>query len=108
MNDANKLKLSETELAEIKMLNVKFQECIYKFGNIQIEKMELDKLVNQFIEKEKLLKEEWASLQKLDTSLADKLVKKYGEGSLNINDGTYIPDTKSSQTPSIPSIVPKG
>lgn len=85
------IKISENELAEIKMLQSKFQESIYKMGNLQIEKMELDRLVSEFIEKEKKLKEEWGSLQKLEQGLMDKIVQKYGEGNLNMADGTFIP-----------------
>ncbi len=90
----DKIKLTENELAEIKMLQAKFQESIYKFGNLQIEKMELDRLVNEFIEKEKKLKDDWTSLQKLEQSLIDKIINTYGEGNLNITDGTFIPTSK--------------
>jgi len=87
-------KISDNDLAEIKMLQTKFQEGIFKFGNLQIEKMELDRLVNEFIDKEKKLKEEWASLQKLEQGLLDKIVKTYGEGSLNVSDGTFTSSVK--------------
>jgi hypothetical protein len=85
------IKIKEEELAEIKMLQAKFQESIFKLGNLQIEKMDLDRMVTEFVEKEKLLKEEWISLQKLERGLMDKIVKNYGEGSLNISLGTFIP-----------------
>lgn len=81
-------KITEEELAEVKMLMSKFNESRYKFGDLQIEKMELDRLVSEFVEKEARLKEEWQSLQKLEKSLLDKIVQKYGEGSLNMTDGT--------------------
>lgn len=87
----NSIKLPDNEIAEIKMLQSKFQESIYKLGSLQVEKLELDRLVTEFIEKEKKLKEEWASLQKLERSLLDKIVKTYGEGSLNMSDGTFTP-----------------
>jgi hypothetical protein len=87
----NSIKLPDNEIAEIKMLQSKFQESIYKLGSLQVEKLELDRLVTEFIEKEKKLKEEWASLQKLERSLLDKIVKTYGEGSLNMSDGTFAP-----------------
>lgn len=86
-----KIKLPDNEIAEIKMLQTKFQECIYKLGNLQVEKMELDKLVSEFIDNEKKLKEEWGSLQKMEKSLLDKIVQTYGEGSLNMSDGTFVP-----------------
>jgi hypothetical protein len=97
MSDTNKLKLPENEIAEIKMLQSKFQESIYKLGNLQIEKMELDRLVNEFIEKEKKLKEEWASIQTLERYLLDKIVQTYGEGNLNMSDGTFTPVIVQSQ-----------
>jgi hypothetical protein len=85
------IKIAPEELSEIKLLQSKFQESIYKLGNLQIEKMELDRLVTEFVEKEKKLKEEWTSLQKLEEGLLDKIVHKYGEGNLNAADGTFIP-----------------
>lgn len=91
-----KIKLEENELAEIKMLQSKFQESVYKLGSLQVEKMELDRLVTEFIEKEKKLKEEWGTLQKLEQSLLDKIVKTYGEGSLNMSDGTFTPNIVES------------
>ena len=88
-----KIKILDTELSEIKMLSGKFNETIIKLGNLQVEKMELDRLVFEFVEKEKRLKEEWISLQKLDQGLLDKIFKTYGEGNLDLSDGTF---TKSS------------
>jgi len=84
-------KITETELAEVRMLQTKFQESIFKLGNLQIEKMELDRLVNEFVDKEKKLKEEWISLQNLEKTLLDKIVKTYGVGNLNMADGTFTP-----------------
>ena len=83
------IKITESEFSEIKMLQGKFQESIFKLGSLQVEKMELDRLVTVFVEKEKKLKEEWISLQKLEQGLLDKLVQKYGEGNLNMTDGTF-------------------
>ena len=83
------IKITESEFSEIKMLQGKFQESIFKLGSPQVEKMELDRLVTDFVEKEKKLKEEWISLQKLEQGLLDKLVQKYGEGNLNMTDGTF-------------------
>jgi len=89
-------KLTDAEFSEIKLLQGKFQESIFKLGNLQVEKMELDRLVTKFVENEKKLKEEWQSLQNLERSLLDKIVEKYGEGNLNMVDGTF-----SSNTPMV-------
>ena len=98
------IKIKEDELAEIKMLQSKFQESIYKLGNLYIEKMQLDGAVNEFVEREKKLKDEWTSLQKLEQSLLDKIVKTYGEGNLNMNDGIFT--STGTPPPSAPPASP--
>jgi len=85
------IKITEGELAEIRMLQAKFQDSIIKLGTLGVEKMDLDRLVTEFVEKEKRLKEEWTSLQKLEQGLLDKIIKTYGEGNLNMADGTFMP-----------------
>ena len=85
------IKIDEAMFSEIKMLQSKFQESIYKMGNLQVEKMELDRRVNEFIETEKRLKDEWMSLQKLDKSLFEKISKTYGDGNLSVETGMFTP-----------------
>ena len=68
-------------------------------GNLQVEKMELDRLVTNFVDNEKKLKDEWGSLQKLEQGLLDKIIQKYGEGNLNMVDGTF---TASAPPPTPP------
>jgi regulator of replication initiation timing len=85
------VKLPEEQLAEIKMLQGKFQDAVLKLGTLQVEKMQLDNAVSDFLAKEKQLKEEWVSLQKLEQGLLDNIVKTYGEGNLNMTDGTFTP-----------------
>ena len=84
-------KITDSELAEIKMLRGKFQEMILKFGNLQIDKMHLDKMVSDFVDNEKKLKEEWENIQKLEESLMDKISQKYGDMDLNLVDGSLTP-----------------
>ena len=86
-----KIKISDENLAEIKMLQSKFQEIIFKLGNLQVEKMELDRMVTEFVDKEKKLKDEWVSIQKLEQGLLDKIIKVYGEGNLDLSTGTFTP-----------------
>jgi predicted transcriptional regulator len=86
---SQQIKIKDAEFSELKMLRQKFEELVFKFGTLQVEKMELDRLVNDFIEKEKKLKEEWISLQKLEEELLGKIASNYGDGNLNVNDGTF-------------------
>ena len=98
MNETPK-KIDDSTWAEIKMLQGKFEELHGRFGNLGIEKMELDNAVSEFVERERKLKEEWASLKKLDADLRDKLVTTYGEGSLNMENGTFIPPASPPTSP---------
>jgi hypothetical protein len=92
-------KITEQEFSEIRLLQGKFQELIFKLGTLQVEKMELDRAVTAFVEKEKKLKDEWVSLQKLEEGLLDKVVQKYGEGNLNMADGTFTPIATPAAAP---------
>ena len=102
MNETSK-KIDDASYSEIKMLQGKFQELIFSMGSLQVERIELDRLVTEFVEKEKRLKEEWIAFKKTDERLRDKLVATYGEGSLNMENGTFTPVTPPSLTVSPPT-----
>ena len=87
-------KITESEFSEIKLLQSKFQEIIFKLGNLGVEKIELDRMVSEFVEKEKNLKNEWTTIQKLEHTLLDKMIKTYGIGNLNMTDGTFTSTTE--------------
>ena len=90
------VKLSDSKMAEIRLLQGKFQELHLKFGTLYLEKMHIDQLTVDFLEKEKNCKDEWENIKKLEKGLLDDIIKTYGEGSLNLNDGTF---TSSENTP---------
>ena len=96
MSQLQPVKITDAEFSEIKMLQRKFEETTFKLGLLQVEKMELDQRVNDFVEKEKQLKEEWFSIKKLDQSLHDKIVETYGVGGLNMANGTFTPAEPSN------------
>ena len=87
----NTIKFTEQELTEIKTLQGKFQGKVFEFGQFRIERMRLLGLVKDLEVRESKAEEEFKSLQALETSLLESLTKKYGEGQLNMQDGTFIP-----------------
>mgnify|MGYP006971748363 CR=1 FL=1 len=89
-----KNKISEEELAEIKMLQGKIDKKIFEFGNLNVEKIEIDKRVQSWVEHDKKLREEWSGLQKMGDEFINKLIEKYGEGDLDIKEGVFIPVNK--------------
>ena len=91
---SDSIKISDDELAEIKMLQNKLSQKIFELGNLGVEKIELDKMVQSFVDKDKKLREEWAGLQKLEQDFVNKLIKKYGEGDLDLKAGLFSPSPK--------------
>lgn len=85
------IKLTDGELAEFRMLRDRFQEMVWKFGELGMEKIDLDRLVTEFVGKEGKLKEDLSNLQTLENGLLDKIIKKYGEGNLSIETGVFTP-----------------
>lgn len=91
------IKLKPEEFSEIKSIKSKFERITYNFGLLQIERMDLDNAISLFVEKDKDLKKEWESLVKLEESLINKIIQTYGEGNLNMEDGTFTPKIEDSK-----------
>jgi len=86
------IKMSDNEVAEIKLLQEKFQRKTLDMGLLYLEKMQLDEIIKNLTNKEQSLRDDWESLKKLENELIDKLIKKYGEGALDLNKGMFVPD----------------
>jgi hypothetical protein len=83
------IQFSTEEMAEINLLRTKFQEKMFQFGELYLHRMELDRAVRDLVDKEKKAQEEYINLQKMESELLDKIVKKYGEGNLDLTNGTF-------------------
>jgi hypothetical protein len=85
------LKFTDDEVNEIRFLQNKFQEKLLKFGQIQLETIELEDRLSLLKNEQNRLRTEYISLQSTEQDLMDKLTNKYGEGSLNLKEGTFTP-----------------
>jgi hypothetical protein len=85
------LKFTDDEVNEIRFLQNKFQEKLIKFGQIQLETIELEDRLSLLKNEQNRLRTEYVSLQRTEQDLMDKLTNKYGEGSLNLKEGTFTP-----------------
>lgn len=83
------IKITEEELQEFNTLKNVIQKTIFEFGELYLEKMELDTLYKLMSEKEQQTREKILESKKRETELMDKILKKYGEGNLNIATGTF-------------------
>jgi hypothetical protein len=86
-----KIKFTDDEINDIRFLQNKFQEKLIKFGQIQLETIELEDRLLLLKNEQNRLKTEYLSLQKTEQELMDKLTNKYGEGSLNLKEGNFTP-----------------
>jgi hypothetical protein len=64
---------------------------LIKFGQIQLETIELEDRLSLLKNEQNRLRTEYVSLQRTEQDLMDKLTNKYGEGSLNLKEGTFTP-----------------
>ena len=87
----NPIKFTDQELAEIRMLQGKFQDKVFEFGKFRLERMHLLKLVKELEDRETKAEEEYGQIQSMETSLLEKLTQKYGEGSLDLSSGAFVP-----------------
>ena len=88
---AETIKFTDEELTEIRFIQNKFQDKLIKFGQIHLEMIELEERVSTLKTEQARLKNEYVLLQRSEQELMEKLTKKYGDGSLNIKDGTFTP-----------------
>jgi hypothetical protein len=87
MENTQPVKFDEAEMKEIASIRDSYTEASTVFGNLYIQRLQLD-------ETEKSLKEAYFSLQKREKDFLDKIVAKYGEGTLDPKTGVFTPNQK--------------
>jgi hypothetical protein len=97
---SEKIKISEEELKLFQELQTKVQEKLLQFGKLYIEKLQVEQTIKNITGHEGVLVAELEDLQKQETALVENMLKKYGEGSLDIKSGMFIRDNKIIETTS--------
>ena len=87
-------KFTEEEMQEIAIVQSKYQQKIFELGQLQLEEIELEQNKTDLIDRRSAILVEWKDVQKLEESLLNNLATKYGDGSLNLKDGTFKPAPK--------------
>lgn len=90
-----KIKISEGEVKTINELRDKFQEIRFQFGGLYLEKLSVDAAIKAITDKEGQLQAAWKDLQKQEDELLDAISKKYGDGSLDLKEGVFIPEPQT-------------
>lgn len=94
MSTPNVIKFTDSEYSAIKDLLKRLQEKTVQFGNLYLEKIELDKTISLMSQREEKLKQEYSKLEEEHKKLLEQITQKYGEGSMSLVDGTFIPSKK--------------
>lgn len=78
-------KLDQEHLESIQNLQAQFAANANNLGAIAIDEHALKQARKQLLE-------QFDNLRKQETALLDELKARYGEGQINIQDGTFTPD----------------
>lgn len=91
MNE-NQKKLTDGEISDIRKIQESFQNKIYQFGQLYLQKVQAENALKFVTEQEAKLKDEWKEIQKIENEEVDKLLTKYGQGAIDLKEGIFISD----------------
>ncbi len=89
MSDTNKV--SEEELKSITDLGVKYNTIRDNFGQLRIQRLLIEQQLEQIVENEDKLEQDYIETQKIERELLESLNSKYGQGVLNPQTGEFTP-----------------
>ena len=78
-------KLTEEEIQTLKELQQKSSNIVAEFGNLEIMKLQVDARKNELVEIYNQHKEQ-------ETFFGKELSEKYGDGSIDLSKGEFIPN----------------
>lgn len=93
-NMSDIIKFTESEMQSIAKLQSDYQQNIYTLGQIDLEKTDLEQQLQELQNKRNEIFDNWKKLQQEESNLLNSLSQKYGDGSLNLKDGTFKPIPK--------------
>jgi septation ring formation regulator EzrA len=90
-------KLDKEHQDEIQALRAEFAKNSSTLGNIAIELHVLNRQVELMNAEQTKYLDQFESLRKQESDLLEKMRERYGEGQINIADGTFTPDSGLAQ-----------
>lgn len=84
-------KITSEEQEFIKKLQEQYSELTIKLGQLNMETHDLENTLNELKELKKDLLDQYIEAKKSERSFIDKLSETYGNGSLNLESGEFIP-----------------
>jgi hypothetical protein len=93
MTTENVIKFNDEEMQQIAELQAKYQQKIFDLGQNELAYIDTKQQLEDIENIKKQILEAWTDIQKEETALLKSLSDKYGDGVLNIKDGTFKPST---------------
>ena len=90
-------KLDKEHLEELQTIRDAFARNANILGNIAIETHVLEKQLEQLQQERVKYIQDFEQLQQAESELIKKMRERYGEGQINITDGTFTPDSGLTQ-----------
>lgn len=88
------VKFTEEELKSIQKIQQKYFDIQGELGRISITKIRLNQQLDGLADREDSLNEEFIGAQNEEKTFVDTIQKKYGEGVLDPESGTFTPAKK--------------
>jgi predicted nuclease with TOPRIM domain len=88
------VKFTDTEMQSIAKLQSDYQQSIYTLGQLELEKTDLEQQLQDLKNKRTEIFDNWKKLQQEESDIINSLSQKYGDGKLNLKDGTFKPTVK--------------
>ena len=88
---SNIIKFTKEELDEIKSVRNIFSEISLRFGNLEVEKLQVEQRARVIDESKVLIENDYNKLLVRERELLDNLNKKYGAGNLDLEKGEFTP-----------------
>jgi len=89
---SEQIKMTDGELKEVRKLQDEYQKNIFQLGQNTLRKLEAEEALKFTQDGETKLYEEFKKLRQSEDGLIQTLLKKYGEGSLDLKAGVFTAD----------------
>ena len=86
------IKFTEDEMKKIKEFQESYVTIQQNLGQISISELRLNQQLKALGESEVELKNKFVEVQQDEKSFIEEITKKYGNGTLDPNSGTFIPN----------------
>ena len=83
-------KLEQNEMQSIEELRNQSTDLIFQFGQVEMEMMIVQKRLEELKTAKSDLENRYMDLQNQEQNVIEELTKKYGAGSLNVENGEFI------------------